>query len=217
MGEKRAVIFVNGVLKDLEAVRRLLHEGDYLVAADGGMRHMESMGLAADLVIGDLDSLTPKQASRLRAAGIEVRQFPREKDQTDLELALEAVLGMGYRRILIIAALGSRVDQTLGNLMLLTLPDLSHCDIRLDDGEVEAFLIQDDGAISGEPGDIVSLIPLNGAVTGIGTSGLRYALEDETLVAGRTRGISNEMQGTKASIRIKQGRLLCIHTRKGVE
>ena len=217
MGTERAVIFVNGELGDASVMKEQLRPGDYLVAADGGLHHLEALGLRANLVIGDLDSAPPELVSRAQAAGAEVRRFPGEKDQTDLELALQAVMERGCRRILIAAGLGSRVDQTLGNIFLLGLPELDLCDVRLDDGTVEVFLVRDKGHISGSAGDSVSLIPLSASVSGVSTTGLRYPLQDETLQAGRTRGISNEMLGESSSIRIKEGRLLCVHRRKGVE
>jgi thiamine pyrophosphokinase len=69
------------------------------------------------------------------------------------------------------------------------------------------------GRIEGERGDLVSLIPWNGAVTGIRTNGLRWPLNDETLYPDKTRGISNEMLETVAEVNIETGLLLVVHRR----
>lgn len=215
MGTMRAVIFVNGELKDPKTIRDQLRAGDLVVAADGGLRHLDGLGLQPSLIIGDLDSAPAERITTLEEAGVEVRHYPRTKDQTDLELALQAVQQKGCREILVAAAYGDRVDHTLGNVFLLALPWLEECKVRLDDGETEAFLVLDAATISGREGDIVSLIPLGGDVEGVVTSGLQYALKDEALGVGGTRAISNVMVGTQASISVRQGRLLCVHRRQG--
>jgi len=210
----RAVIFVNGRLPDLESARRLIHPGDTLLAADGGTRHMLALGLAASVIIGDLDSLTEQEQHSQEIAGCKVIKYPHDKNETDLELALRFATESGYRDILIVGALGGRLDQTLGNLSLLTSPRLSTFDIRLDDGVEEAFFARSRCEVRGSPGDVVSLLPWGGEVTGVTTEGLCWPLCDESLYPDKTRGISNEMLGKTASISVKSGLLLVIHHRK---
>ena len=82
----------------------------------------------------------------------------------------------GYNPSGLVAALGGRLDQTLANINLLLLPELADRDVRLFDGIEEVFLIRDQVTIHGQPGEIVSLIPLQGPVTGITTRGLQYPL-----------------------------------------
>lgn len=213
---KRAVIFVNGKLRSLKRLRALLQRDDFLIAADGGLRHLRRLGMAPHLLIGDLDSATAEDVQWASANGAEIRRYPREKDETDLELALRAAADTGSRAILLVAALGGRLDQTLGNLFLLTRPELNGLDVRLDDGVEEAFLIHDHGELLGQAGDTVSLLPLNGPARGVTTRALKYPLHAETLYADSTRGISNVMKGSTAGIAISGGLLLCIHTRKSL-
>jgi thiamine pyrophosphokinase len=56
---------------------------------------------------------------------VEIQQHSRDKDETDLELALHYACTSGYREILVVGALGGRLDQTLGNLSLLTNPEFA--------------------------------------------------------------------------------------------
>ena len=213
ISSSRAVIFANGELRDLGAVHRVLQPGDFLVAADGGLRHLRSLGLLPNLLIGDLDSVSEEDADLLRSSGVEVRRYPVEKNETDLELALEAVSQAGYSSIRVVAALGGRLDQTLANLFLLRLPGLEHLDLRLDDGLEEVVLIRHRLTLVGGPGDVVSLLPLDGPAGGIQTDGLYYQLKHETLFPEHTRGISNVMLGSEASISLERGQLLCVHSR----
>jgi thiamine pyrophosphokinase len=210
----RAVIFVNGYIPDLEPVRRLTQPSDTILAADGGTRHALALGLMPSVVIGDLDSLTDDDRRKLDTARTEIRQYPRDKNGTDFELALHYAVEAGYREILVVAALGNRLDQTLGNLALLTDPSLVGLDVRADDGVEQAFFVRTQARIEGRPGDLVSLIPWGGEVTGVATDGLRWPLRGETLYPYQTRGISNELLGETASVSLKSGLLLVVHSRK---
>ncbi|MCX6035094.1 MAG: thiamine diphosphokinase [Chloroflexi bacterium] len=209
----RALIFVNGRIPDLELVRRLIRTGDTILAADGGTRLVLSLGLAPSVIIGDLDSLTDNDRRELDMAGTEIQRYPRDKNETDFELALHYTAEAGYREILIVAALGNRLDQTLGNLALLTDPSLAGLDVRVDDGVEQAYFVRTQTQVEGRPCDLVSLIPWGGEVTGVATVGLRWPLRGETLYPYQTRGISNEILGETASVSLKSGLLLVVHSR----
>lgn len=211
---KRAVLFVNGELPDSEAVNRILQTGDLVIAVDGGFSHLQAVHRNPDLLVGDLDSIEPQAVAQLEAQGVEICRFPVKKDETDLELALRIALKRGAVSIRIVGALGGRLDQTLGNIFLLMLPELGEVDVRLDDGFEEVFLIRSSCVISGSAGDGISLLPLQGAVQGVTTRGLEYPLSGETLLPERTRGISNVMQADTAEVSIQNGFLLCVHTRR---
>lgn len=215
----RALIFANGEQIDLPAVRRLVRPGDTLISADGGLRHLSALGLMPHLLIGDLDSVNPQQLENLKATGVQIEQHPVHKNETDLELAVEAAIRGGAAQILILGALGGRLDMTLANIFLLALPELAAVDARLEDGLEEVFLIQagaEGRAIDGQAGERVSLLPLAGPAQGIRTAGLYYPLHDETLFPERTRGISNLMIASRAHVRLESGTLICIHTRQSL-
>ena len=210
----KTVIFANGAVDNPELLISILKPGEFLIAADGGLRHIRKLGLTPDLLIGDLDSVTEDDLKWIFENRIEIRKFPKEKDQTDLELALLAAVDRGGDPIIVVGALGGRIDQTLTNIYLLLLPELQSVDVRFDDGHEELFLIQNHAEVSGKKGDTVSLLPLLSSAKGIKTEGLRYPLRDEILFPERSRGVSNEMESDNAEISLKSGLLLCVHTRK---
>jgi len=195
----------NGVLVQ----NLLLKEGDILIAADGGVRHCLESGLQPSVVIGDFDSLDNSDIFALENSGTEIIRFPRRKDYTDLELAINHAAGLGVGEIVIVAALGARWDQTIGNIMIPTL--LPSIRITLLDGPQEIHYIYSGERfeITGQSGDIVSLIPLGGDVSGVTTEGLEYSLKDERLPFGSTRGVSNILLGELGVIFTKSGILLC--------
>jgi len=210
---QRAFIFANGNLPNLDALRSIVRPDDVLIAADGGLRHIFALGKAPYLLIGDLDSVNSVEIGTAAGMGCRVEPYPAEKDETDLELAIQAALKIGVKSIRIAAALGGRIDQSLGNLFLLAQPHLQGFDIRLDDGSEEVWLASKQAIIEGHPGDRVSLLPLGGQVEGVTTTALRYRLHGETLVPYLTRGISNEMLAERAQVVWQTGMLIIDHQR----
>ena len=209
MFPKRIIIFANGDLPDLEKARALLHDDDFIIAADGGTRHALALGLIPNVIVGDLDSL-PSNFEPSIFNG-EIVLYPKDKNETDLELAIQYALTLKPEQVIILAALGGRLDQTLGNIALIS--DLRDNNFRLDDGVEEVFFCRDHVQINGNIGDLVSLIPWQGEVTEIVTKGLKWPLQAETLYPHKTRGISNEMLGAAATVQIKSGSLLVVHRR----
>jgi thiamine pyrophosphokinase len=127
-----------------------------------------------------------------------------------LELALQLAQRLGMEKVLVVAALGERWDQTIANLLLPVIyPGLQ---ISFVDGQQEVFLLRSKNqmTVRGSPGDTVSLIPISGDAKGITTSGLEYTLSHETLFFGSTRGISNVLLSDNASIMLEEGLLLCV-------
>jgi thiamine pyrophosphokinase len=210
---QRIIIFANGEIPNIKKVRAFLRPDDHIICADGGTRHALALKLKPDLVIGDMDSLQKSHWQKLKTAGISIELFPRDKNETDLELAVNRAIAMHPEKIVIVAALGGRLDQTLGNITLLADPRLAGVDVRLDDGVEEIVICRSQAQVRGRSGDIVSLIPWQGTVTGVQTRDLKWALFSETLYPDKTRGISNEMTGETASVSIETGLLLVIHRR----
>ncbi len=209
----RVVVFVNGEIPSLEKVKEILQRDDLLIAADAGARHAIQLGLVPSAVIGDFDSLADKDRRLLESLEVRFIEFPRDKDETDLELALRHAASLGGSGILLVGALGSRLDHTLGNLAILSDPALSGIDIRCDDGLEEVFFCRESAGIRGRSGDTVSLIPWGQMARGVRTSGLKWPLSGDLLYPQKTRGISNELTGEFAEVQISSGLLLIVHRR----
>jgi len=206
------VIIANGVAPNETTVRRWLDSATQLICADGGARAALSLGLRPDVVVGDLDSLDAAQQAQLAALGCRLVVYPVAKDWTDLELALKLAVEKGATELVILGALGGRLDQELANILLLLLPELEGLPAWIVDERQEMFVTRSEATIAGHAGDIVSLIPLGGDVTGIVTEGLMYPLRDEPLLAGPARGISNVMTGPVARVTLRSGSLLVVHS-----
>ena len=193
---------------------------DLVIAANGGLRWAQKLGVQVDVVVGDMDSVDGAALAEAEAGGAEIVRHDPDKDATDLELALRLACDRGASSITLIGGHGGRPDHFLGNIALLAaLPKGVQAQALM--GQTEIFVTHGHGisgtgkqgeelVLSGKPGQLVSLIPWGGDAAGIKTEGLRWPLAAETLPLGTSRGISNEMTGTKASVSLESGTLLVI-------
>jgi thiamine pyrophosphokinase len=209
----RAIIFANGWMNLPSGFLNSFDGSDFIIAADGGAKHCDSLGITPDVIIGDFDSLESERLSSYQQNGVEVKKYPTSKDDTDLELALKLAIERGYEEVFVIAALGDRWDMSIANILLLAKPAISKLNIHLLDGSKELFLIRGECQIEIQSivGSRLSLLPLAGDASGITTRGLEYPLENETLYFGSSRGVSNVFIQNSALIKVRKGLLLCIY------
>ncbi len=187
---------------------------DLVIGANGGAALALAWEVVPDIVIGDMDSLPDTAKAALEEHGCRFLTHPRAKDETDLELALHYATSEGAQQIVIVGAVGGRLDHTLANVLLLTAPLCQGASIRIADGDQEVMLVRagESLVIRGQPGDLVSLLPLSGDAQGVTTTGLVWPLQDDCLCMGRTRGVSNEMTGSVARVAVTEGLLLVVHS-----
>jgi thiamine pyrophosphokinase len=208
-----AIVFAGGDAAP-PALGRLPGAG-IVAAADSGYEAARDAGMAVDLLVGDLDSISPAALGHAEAGATEIDRHPTDKEATDLELAVRAVIARGATTVIIVGGAGGRFDHLLGNTLLLGADFLEEVDVRWerDGATVTRALAKRPVAITAEPGDVVSLLPLTAAVTGITTGGLRWPLHDATLALGATRGVSNEAVGSSVTVAVDSGVLLIVHER----
>ena len=192
-----------------------LPEDACVIAADSGLHHAATLGLAVDLVIGDMDSVNSDVLDDAIRNGSSIQRHPADKDHTDLELAFGAALDAGAERILVVGSHAGRLDHLLGSMGLLAATAQLVAEIVWTDGHtiVTACTPRHAATIVGRPGDRLSLLPTGCDVGGVTTDGLRWRLDGETLPAGSTRGVSNVMAAPLASITVDKGTLLIVHER----
>lgn len=214
----RALIFANGDPTSREVVQRWMQPDSIAIAADGGVHNALTAGITPDTVIGDLDSLPDAIRADLERRGVRFIVHPAHKDETDLELAIQHVLERGATEIVIFSALGGRWDQSLANILLLTLPDLRGLPARVVDQRQTMVILAGDAEarIEGRVGDTLSLIALGGDAHGVTIEGCEYPLNQARLPFGKTLGISNVLIEPAASVSVKDGIVLVIHIRQSV-
>jgi thiamine pyrophosphokinase len=186
----------------------LLKQADLIIAADSGARHLLNAGCLPHVIVGDLDSIDPRTLRFFKEKKVPVHSHPSRKNQTDTELCLSYALDRGADRITFLAATGTRMDHTLANILLLTRTADAGVRARILDAQNELFLVKDRLELTGDPGQLVSLIPISDKVTGVTLKGLGYPLSNHTLFRGSSLGVSNYFSETNAVISIKSGTLI---------
>ncbi|MCI8403489.1 MAG: thiamine diphosphokinase [Clostridia bacterium] len=196
----RAVVIGNGDINNYEYIKSKLRTDDFIICADGGYNHAVKMNIIPDVLLGDFDSAEDFEKIEDRI------EYPVRKDYTDGEIAVEYAVEHGYDNILMLGMTGNRFDHTLTDALLLTK---CRNGVLIDDNN-EIYLLRDSIEISGRKGQTLSIIPINGNVSGIYTNGLEYPLRNETLYFGAGRGVSNVMTDDMCSIVIKSGQALVV-------
>lgn len=190
--------------------QELKKKPDLLIAADYGGFYCDELGIIPQVLIGDFDSLSSPIVDKLMNAGVKVIPYSPQKNETDMELALELAIREGSSSIHILGGLGRRLDHTLSNIGLFLRALAQKVEVHLLD---EAHDITATGhriVVKRKAGWAVSLIPLTVKVCGVSTSGLLYPLDKADLFLEKSRGIHNEFTAETATIEVKEGILLII-------
>jgi thiamine pyrophosphokinase len=203
-----AVVYVNGE-PGPQAVP-VLDRVDVSIAADAGLHLAMQLGRPVDLVVGDLDSVCADDLASARAAGIEIDEHPPDKDDTDLELAIEHVRRAGVDHLVVLGGAGGRLDHLAANLAVLSGPRLEGIDVEAYLGDARVDVIRDRRVLAGRPGMVVSLLAWGGAAHGVSTEGLRWPLASATLEAGSALGTSNEYVAETAVVSLSSGVITAI-------
>ena len=184
----------------------LLPDADLVIAADEGIDNARRLGLAVDLLVGDLDSASDGAEAIARV----VERHPVDKDETDLELALAAALRAGATSVTVVVTVGGRADHALGNLLILAGNRWSalRFDARIDGAR--AWVVRDQVRIDGSVDNLVSLLAVGGAATGVTTTGLAWPLDGAELEPGVGLGLSNRMTGAAAQVTVGSGAVVVI-------
>ena len=200
---KKVAIVANGAIHDYEKMGALVKTFPYVVAADGGVHNCHEMGILPDLIVGDFDSTSSELLREY--AHVPQKKFSANKDKTDLELALEEVLFPETEKIVIFGALEKRLDHSLYNAHLL---QRSPGKIFIESEWETLYVIHEEAEVSCSPGQVISLIPLGGAVTGVTTKGLKWELKEASFDKN-FMSLSNICLSDSFHVAVQEGDILC--------
>jgi len=207
--DKRALVITGGsMLRDMPA----LGSFDLVIAADSGVDSAFAIGLVPDVAIGDLDSISPEGLDRLRSSDVPVLRSPIDKDATDTELALAHLRNVGATHAVLLSPGGGRLDHAHGVFSALASPALADVALEAVIGVAHVTVLHgsDSRVVPRRGSHLTALHAMNGVARGVRTSGLRWNLLDEELAPWVSRGVSNEMIGSEATIALTDGALLVV-------
>ena len=214
-GRARCVIVGGADISDYGRIRGYLNGGDFVIYCDSGLRHMEGLGAAPSLILGDWDSYDDPRMD------VETITLPVAKDDTDTVYAAKEGMKRGFTDFLLVGAVGDRPDHTLVNIYILTSLENRGCHGMIVDDYSEMELvtswIDEEGA--SHPGSasvdesfpFFSLVALEGEARGVTIRNAKFGLEDAVIGPDYQYATSNEvLPGETAEITVADGRLLLI-------
>ncbi len=180
-------------------------ESDYIICADGGLKYAEMFSVVPDITVGDFDSY----ATVPEIENIIV--YPAVKNETDSHLAVNIGLEKGYRRFVMFAMLGGRLDHTYANLQLLSYLCKNGANGTLVGEREKVTLIKNSSlSFSKNERGMISVFSFTPESKKITIKGLKYEVDNFTMYSSYPRGVSNEFIGKDAFISVEDGELLII-------
>ena len=193
---------------DFDSLAVPIEKSDFVIAADGGLRHTEKLGIIPHEILGDFDSLgfAPEGAN----------VFPVEKDDTDAMLAVRRGLSLGYREFVLYGSLdGPRLDHTVANFQTLQyLADHGAVGYLVGSSYMVTAIKETAISFQADAEGTISVFCMGADAEGVTLEGLYYPLEQGTLTAGFPLGVSNHFTRRPAKISVQKGSLLILWDRK---
>ena len=215
--KENKILIITGGRTEEEFLSKLLETEKFtlIIVADSGLVLADRLKIMPDYIVGDFDSVPEAVLNRYRNQSTPIKTFPKEKDKTDTQIAIELALKLSPSSVTIVGATGSRMDHTLANIHLLLL---------LLQKKVEAFIVDQNNKLylkqesfflekSAQYGDYVSFLPFGEAIKGLTLKGFYYPLDNVILSAGSSLGISNEIVEDIARVEFQEGIVLVMETR----
>lgn len=209
----KTLIVSNGTVDDMTFFEEIVSSVDYVICADGGARYLYQTGIKPDVIVGDLDSLDECIVNDMKNRGTEFIEFPVKKDKTDTELAIDYAVEKGATDITLMGATGTRLDHTIGNIMIMRQLLDRGIGIRILDSHNEIYMINDTLTLDKKDNTYVSVIPITEVAKGITLEGFKYETYDLDFYASTTLGISNEIIKEKGTIKIRDGICLVVRSK----
>jgi thiamine pyrophosphokinase len=211
------MLIISGGQANAALIRDRVTQEQYstIIAADYGLLIADELGLSLDFIVGDFDSVPESILQKYQNNSTPIETFPREKDKTDTQIAIELALMHNPSKLDIVAATGSRLDHTLANIHLLLLPMQLGIDACILNQNNKIYLKKESFQIrkSEQFGDYVSFLPFSERVVGLTLRGFKYPLDRVILSAGSSLAISNEIIAEDAQVEFNEGILLVMETK----
>jgi len=196
-------LVANGEILLDHKIHPLLKNHAIIIAVDGGLKHCDRMGITPNMIVGDLDSVTPELLEKYRL--VPLHRYPIKKDETDIELAVKEALKLNPSSVTLFGVLGKRTDHTLSNLFLASrYPDL----MKIQTEWETIFFVNRQRFITCFPGQVVSIFPLGSPTQGVTTQGLEWDVKD-AVFDQNFMSQSNVCLSDEFKISLKEGTLMC--------
>ncbi|MBO5571760.1 MAG: thiamine diphosphokinase [Ruminococcus sp.] len=210
---KWCAIFAGGDMPDMKPYSLPVYYKNFecVICADSGYKHAKRLGIVPDVIVGDFDSYDGELPE-----GAEVIRTIPEKDDTDTLMAIKKAISLGYKELFLFGALGGkRFEHTVANIQAMMYAREHGCKLGIygestlllqgaEDGE-QNYLREDEGTY-------LSVFAMTESADIEYMRGVKYPLENYRMVQSFPIGVSNEITGTTADIKLKSGVVLIVMT-----
>lgn len=209
----KSLIISGGSIEDYNFLKKLVDKHNFIICADSGLDHMIKINVKANLVVGDLDSISEEGLEFVKDSKINILKYPAQKNKTDTELAIDYLMDMGVSDINLTGVIGSRLDHSLANIYLLK---------KLYDRDIKAKIINENNiaqyvseklVLEKREDYFVSIIPISLNGIEVSLDGFLYSLENDFIEFGSSLGISNEIVDRFGTVTIHKGEALILESK----
>lgn len=201
------VIFLNGVIENDEYIKRIINKDDFIIAVDGGFNHVNRLSLTPNLILGDFDSSEYDEALKSKS---EIHKYNRDKNSTDGEIAIDYVIQEGFEKVIIVGALGNRIDHMLSNIYMLEKLSNAGMPGIIKGYKNEIYFLKNEIILPRGKYKYFSVIAISENISGLSIKNARYELREAKLKRTESLGISNEFIDESVSITLKKGKAIVI-------
>lgn len=188
---------------DISETKLVIPDGAFVIAADAGLKYLNSEGIAPDLIVGDFDSLGAVPS------GENVVAHQPEKDDTDMLLAIREALTRDAETIVIYCGMGGRIDHEYANIQALAfIANKGAKGYLVGRGSICTVIKNGSLTFDANTEGLISVFCVGDKAEGVDLIGLKYPLKNHTLTCDYPLGVSNEFTGITSCVSVREGLLL---------
>lgn len=209
-------VIVTGGTNNKNFVKKHLETNKYgiIIAVDRGLEVLDTLKIEPNYIVGDFDSINKDILKKYENMKQKIIELNPEKDLTDTHSGINLAIKLESTNIVILGAIGTRIDHTIANIHILKIAIEKNINIKIIDEKNEITLINKNTILKKDENyKYISLIPLTTEVKKVTLKGLKYPLHEQTLYIGDSLGISNEQIEKEAEINLQEGILILIKSK----
>ncbi|MEH6905018.1 MULTISPECIES: thiamine diphosphokinase [Neobacillus] len=209
-------ILAGGPESLLPDLSEYLEKDSIWVGVDRGVYYLLKRNITPKIAFGDFDSVSAEELMFIEERVTELKKYKPEKDETDMELALNWALDQNPSMIRLFGATGGRLDHLFANVHLLVNPlrTKKSANICLID-KYNLIFIKGPGRYTIEKINTkkyISFVPLTLNVQNLTLEGFKFPLENRHISIGSTLCISNELNSDYGTFSFSEGILIVIRS-----
>lgn len=208
------LIVCGGRRPSFEFLNEYIKKASYIIAADSGADVLLENNITPNLLVGDFDSIEEKEINNIESdlsknadsmnKNLKLIRYKTQKDFTDSKASLDEALKLPDEEIIMMGAIGTRLDHSLSNLSLFK-DALIHGRklVIIDENNIVEVI--------NKPKEVrkmrkyISFYAYNKEVSNFSLKGFKYPLSNYTLKIFDFLTVSNEIEGERGFVSFKEG------------